>query len=280
MFDEYGNAGIEQLLKSDRRLVTIVSTPFYLSIVSGKGGVGKSTVAANLAIALAEQSLRVGLIDADIYGFSIPAIMGVRGEPDADTSQQNRIKPIERHGVKLMSSGFLRPDNQPVVMRGPMLGRVLNTFLNQVDWGELDILLFDMPPGTGDVPLDLHSMLGSGANELIVTTPHDVASEVAFRAGAMTARTGNRLLGVIENMAYLPCPDCGTYINLLGEHGGDKLKESLRSEVWARLPFELQSRSSEAGPGIYPDSSETGRQLRIVAGRIARIMADEHAAAQ
>jgi ATP-binding protein involved in chromosome partitioning len=265
-------------LKSDRRLVTIVNTPFYLSIVSGKGGVGKSTIAANLAIALAEQSLRVGLIDADIYGFSIPAIMGVRSEPDTAASQ-NRIKPIERHGVKLMSSGFLRQDNQPVVMRGPMLGRVLNTFLNQVDWGELDILLFDMPPGTGDVPLDLHSMLGSGANELIVTTPHDVASEVAFRAGAMTARTGNRLLGVIENMAYLPCPDCGSYINLLGEHGGDRLKESLHSEVWARLPFELQSRT-EAGPGIYSDSSETGRQLRIVADRIARLMADEHAAAQ
>lgn len=152
-----------------------------------------------------------------------------------------------------------------------MLGRVLNTFLNQVDWGELDILIFDMPPGTGDIPLDLHQMLGGSANELVVTTPHEVASEVAFRAGAMTARTGNRLLGVIENMSHLQCPDCGRTIPLLGQGGGAKLQESLQCEVWARLPFEINPRSS-MGPGIYPETTETGRSLRQVAGRIEALV--------
>lgn len=244
----------------------LLNKPIYLSIVSGKGGVGKSTVSVNLACALAGTGRKVGLIDADIYGFSIPGLMGVRDEPE---SVNGRLHPVTRFGVRMMSSGFLRTDNQPVIMRGPMLGRVIRTFLQDVEWGELDYLLFDMPPGTGDIPLDLHELLGS-CRELVITTPHETASEVAFRAGAMTERTGHELIGVIENMAYLECPGCEGKLYPFGEHGGSKLAASLRAPLLARLPIERIPQDSPA-PGVYTADSRSGGIYRELAELVANV---------
>ncbi|MCP8969419.1 Mrp/NBP35 family ATP-binding protein [Ectobacillus ponti] len=240
--------------------------PVHVSIVSGKGGVGKSTVSANLAVSLSRLGKKVGLIDADIYGFSIPSMMEVRMEPE---TVQERLQPIEKFGVKLMSSGFLRLDNQPVVMRGPMLGRVLKTFLHTVDWGELDYLLFDLPPGTGDIPLDLHDLV-KDMREIVVTTPHETASEVAFRAGAMTARTGNEILGVVENMSYIQCGCCDKPLYPFGENGGKQLAESLRSRVLAQFPIERPGQEAPA-LGIYHEDSLIGRQYRELADDVIRL---------
>lgn len=245
---------------------TIGQPPIYLSIVSGKGGVGKSTVAANLAVALADRGYRVGLIDADIYGFSIPSLMGVRDEPK---TVNDRLIPVERFGVRLMSSGLIRGDNQPVIMRGPMLGRVIRNFLQEADWGELDYMLFDMPPGTGDIPLDLHEMLGH-SKELLVTTPNETASEVAFRAGAMTARTGHEMIGIVENMAYMDCPGCDGKIYPFGEDGGVKLSAALRTPLLARLPVERTGAGAPA-PGVYDPSSSCGRLYSDLADSVVRL---------
>lgn len=236
--------------------------PVYLAIVSGKGGVGKSTVAANLAVSLAERNYKVGLIDADIYGFSLPSLMGVRNKPE---SAGEKLQPVNAMGVRLMSSGFLREDNQPVIM----LGRVIRTFVNGVDWGDLDYLLFDLPPGTGDIPLDLHDLLSAagGLKELVVTTPHETAAEVAFRAGAMTERTGHEIVGVVENMAYMHCPDCSGRIHAFGRAGGSRLCEALRSELLVQLPLEAPNPNT-AAPGLYEASSEAGGKFRELADKV------------
>jgi ATP-binding protein involved in chromosome partitioning len=250
-----------------------MNDPIYLSIVSGKGGVGKSTVAANLAVALARKGYRVGLIDADIYGFSVPSLMDAREEPK---SEQGKIRPIHRLGVRLMSSGFLRNDNQPVVLRGPMLGRIIRNFLREVEWGELDYLLFDMPPGTGDIPLDLHEMLGD-CKELLVTTPNETASEVAFRAGAMTARTGHELIGIVENMAYMACPGCEGKLYPFGEDGGRKLSAALRAPLLAQFPIERVGPDAPA-TGIYPEDSPCGRLYVSLADEVLGATASPPAA--
>jgi ATP-binding protein involved in chromosome partitioning len=240
----------------------------HLSVVSGKGGVGKSTVAANLAVALASAGVRVGLIDADIYGFSQPSLMEIREEP---RTVEGRLIPPEKLGVRLMSSGFLRPDNQPVTLRGPMLGRILRTFLRDVEWGELDVLLFDMPPGTGDIPLDLHDLIGH-SHEIVVTTPHETAAEVAFRAGAMTARTGHSILGVVENMAYIECPHCRGAVHPLGDGGGTRLAEALRCPLLLRLPMEPPGANAPAR-GLYRGDSAAGRAFRTLAGTVLDLVA-------
>lgn len=180
----------------------------FIAIASGKGGVGKSTVTVNLAVALARKGKRVGLIDADIYGFSIPDMMGIEEGPVVD---EGTIIPVERFGVKVMSMGFFIRENSPVIWRGPMLGKMLRQFFADVGWGELDYLLLDLPPGTGDVALDVHQMLPH-SKEIIVTTPHATAAFVAARAGSMALQTEHEILGVIENMAYYECSSCGKRI--------------------------------------------------------------------
>jgi ATP-binding protein involved in chromosome partitioning len=235
----------------------------HLSIVSGKGGVGKSTVTANLAVSLAMKGKKVGLIDSDIYGFSIPSIMDIREEA---LTINHRLQPIEKFGVKVMSSGFLRTDNQPIVMRGPMLGKVIRTFLKDVEWGELDYLLFDLPPGTGDIPLDLHELLKEQW-EIIVTTPHETASEVAFRAGAMTERTGNKILGVVENMAYFQCTHCDEQIHVFGSSGGRILADSLNCTVLSRFPLERPHPTNPA-LGIYHPDSQMRQHYHLLADSI------------
>lgn len=258
------NIKLNEILK--HALEKQTKRPTFLSVVSGKGGVGKSTVAVNLAVSMKEQGKKIGLVDADIYGFSIPSLMQVREEPQ---TINERLQPIEKFGVKLMSSGFLRTDNQPITLRGPMLGRIIKTFLFDVDWGELDYLIFDLPPGTGDIPLDIHDMVGN-CKEIVVTTPHDTASEVAFRAGAMTAKTGHEILGVVENMSYITCPDCSKDIHLFEGNGGAKLSSSLRAPLLVRIPMQPTGHGAPA-PGVYHKDSNPGRKYRELAEKVLAV---------
>jgi ATP-binding protein involved in chromosome partitioning len=202
------------------------------AVASGKGGVGKSSVTANLAASLARQGLSVGVVDADIYGFSIPRMLGVEGRP---TQVDDMILPPVSHDVKVISIGMFVPGNQPVVWRGPMLHRALQQFLADVFWGDLDVLLLDLPPGTGDIAISTAQLL-PGAEILVVTTPQQAAAEVAERAGAIALQTHQRVTGVIENMSWLELPD-GTRQEIFGSGGGREVAESLTRAIGAEVPL-------------------------------------------
>ncbi|UVI31871.1 Mrp/NBP35 family ATP-binding protein [Paenibacillus spongiae] len=205
----------------------------FLAVASGKGGVGKSTVTVNLASALVRAGKRVGVIDADIYGFSIPRMLGVE---DVRQTDKNHIVPVERYGMHIISTGFFVSEHNPVIWRGPMLGKMLNTFLNEVKWPELDYMIIDLPPGTGDVALDINRRIPQCA-EIIVTTPHATASGVATRAGAMAIQTEHRILGVVENMSYYE-DETGKKHYLFGRSGGKQLAERLQTELLAQIPID------------------------------------------
>src|SRR5262252_8023678 len=186
------------------------------AIASGKGGVGKSSVTVNLATALAATGQKVGVLDADIYGHSVPRMLGVTGRP---TQVEQMIMPPVAHGVKAISSGMLKKGNEPLPLRGPILHRLLQQFLADVYWGDLDVLLLDLPPGTGDVAISAGHLI-PGAELIVVTTPQLAAAEVAERAGALASQLHQRIAGVIENMAYLSCPHCAERIEVFGSGGG------------------------------------------------------------
>jgi ATP-binding protein involved in chromosome partitioning len=202
------------------------------AVASGKGGVGKSSVTVNLAAALAQDGLRVGVVDADVYGFSVPRMLGVEQRP---TQVDDMILPPIAHEVKVISIGMFVPGNQPVVWRGPMLHRALQQFLSDVFWGDLDVLLLDLPPGTGDIAISTAQLL-PGAEILVVTTPQRAAAEVAERAGAISLQTHQQIVGVIENMSWLEQPD-GTRMDLFGSGGGQAVAESLSRSVGAPVPL-------------------------------------------
>ncbi|CCH78018.1 Protein mrp homolog [Nostocoides japonicum T1-X7] len=202
------------------------------AVASGKGGVGKSSVTANLAAAMAENGLRVGVVDADIYGFSIPRMLGVTNRP---TQVDDMILPPIAHEVKVISIGMFVPGNQPVVWRGPMLHRALQQFLADVFWGDLDVLLLDLPPGTGDIAISVAQLI-PGAEILVVTTPQQAAAEVAERAGAIAVQTHQRIAGVIENMSWLELPD-GTRQEIFGSGGGADVAASLTRTIGADVPL-------------------------------------------
>jgi ATP-binding protein involved in chromosome partitioning len=202
------------------------------AVASGKGGVGKSSVTVNLAAAMAAEGLRVGVVDADVYGFSVPRMLGVTLRP---TQVDDMILPPIAHDVKVISIGMFVPGNQPVVWRGPMLHRALQQFLADVFWGDLDVLLLDLPPGTGDIAISVAQLI-PGAEILVVTTPQQAAAEVAERAGAIALQTHQHIVGVVENMAWLELPD-GTRMELFGAGGGQIVADSLTRAVGAPVPL-------------------------------------------
>jgi len=202
------------------------------AVASGKGGVGKSSVTVNLAVALARRGLQVGVLDADIYGFSVPRMLGVDGKP---TQVEKMIMPPQAHGVKVISIGMFTPGNTAVVWRGPMLHRALQQFLSDVYWGDLDVLLMDLPPGTGDIAISLAQLVPS-AELLVVTTPQLAAREVAERAGSIALQTHQQIVGVVENMSWLVQPD-GSRLELFGAGGGQAVADSLTEATGTRVPL-------------------------------------------
>jgi ATP-binding protein involved in chromosome partitioning len=243
------------------------------AIASGKGGVGKSTVTVNLAAALAARGLSVGVLDADIYGFSVPRMLGVTARP---TRVGEMILPPVSHGVKVISVGMFVDGNVPVVWRGPMLHRALQQFLADVYWGDLDILLLDLPPGTGDIAISTAQLVPT-AELLVVTTPQLAAAEVAERAGAIAMQTRQRLVGVVENMAAMVLPD-GSTLELFGSGGGDAVAATLSRvtgtdvPLLGRIPLDIDLRS--AGDTGIPlvlgeGSSPAARAMLEIAGAIA-----------
>ncbi|AOH53284.1 ATP-binding protein [Peribacillus muralis] len=230
----------------------------FIAVTSGKGGVGKSTVTVNLATALARMGKKVGILDADIYGFSIPAMMEVKQKP---TMIDKTAIPVISNGVKIMSMGFFTENNNPVMWRGPMLNKWIQNFLTNTHWGELDYLLLDLPPGTGDVAIDVAAMIPQ-SREIIVTTPHNVASYVASRAGAMAKHTKHEVLGIVENMSYYEEQD-GSRNYLFGKGGGDMLAHQLESEVIARIPFAKREENNHSN--VYDEDSLTGEMFASLA---------------
>jgi ATP-binding protein involved in chromosome partitioning len=243
------------------------------AVASGKGGVGKSSVTVNLAAALAARGLSVGVVDADIYGHSVPRMLGAEGAP---TRVEDMIMPPQSHGVKVISIGMFTPGNAAVVWRGPMLHRALQQFLADVYWGDLDVLLLDLPPGTGDIAISVAQLLPN-AEILVVTTPQAAAAEVAERAGAIALQTHQRVVGVIENMSWLELPD-GSRMEVFGAGGGAAVAESLTRTIGAQVPvlgqIPLDTRVREGGDAGTPivlaePESPAARALAQVADRLA-----------
>jgi ATP-binding protein involved in chromosome partitioning len=203
------------------------------AVASGKGGVGKSSVTVNLAASMAKRGLSVGVVDADIYGHSVPRMLGVTGRP---TQVEDMIMPPVAHDVKVISIGMFVANNAPVVWRGPMLHRALQQFLADVYWGDLDVLLMDLPPGTGDIAISV-AQLVPPAELLVVTTPQQAAAEVAERAGTIALQTHQQIAGVIENMSWLPCPHCDERIDVFGTGGGQRVADGLSQAVGAPVPL-------------------------------------------
>lgn len=252
------------------------NTTKVIAIASGKGGVGKSSLTANLAVAIAGTGQSVGLVDADIYGHSIPRMLGV---VDAPTAVNGMILPPESHGVRVISMLPFKPGGvtQAVAFRGPMLHRALDQFITDVFWGDLDVLLLDLPPGTGDVAISVAQILPK-AELIVVTTPQAAAAEVSIRAGMLASQTHQRVMGVIENMSGFPCPHCGEPIDLFGRGGGALVAESLTKElgtevpILGRVPFDVRLR--EGGDSGIPllasdDDSAAATAIRSIADAIA-----------
>ena len=232
-----------------------------IAVASGKGGVGKSTVTANLAVALAARGLAVGVIDADVHGYSIPALLGTGQKP---TRVGGMMMPPEAHGVRLVSIGMFVEGNRSVSWRGPMLHRTIQQFLADVWWGDLDVLLIDMPPGTGDVAISLGQLLPH-AEVLVVTTPQRAAAEVAERAAEVARQTGQLVLGVVENMAGLAQPD-GSILDLFGSGGGDETARRLGVPLLARIPLSIALRKGgDAGEPVVTAEPDDPAAAAVIA---------------
>ncbi len=244
-----------------------------IAIASGKGGVGKSTVAANLAIALAKTGAKVGLLDCDVYGPSMPLMFGLVGRQPQVTADQ-KIIPLEAHGIRVMSIGFLTSEKTPVIWRGPMVHQILQQFLTRVTWGELDYLLLDLPPGTGDAQLTLtQSAPLSGA--VIVTTPQEVSLIDARKGLEMFYKVKVPVLGLIENMSYFACPDCGKVTKIFRSGGGEKMSQELQIPLLGEIPIDPAIvETGDCGTPIVADrpNSQTAKIYQIIAGAIAAQM--------
>ncbi|MDI9641211.1 Mrp/NBP35 family ATP-binding protein [Kamptonema cortianum] len=240
-----------------------------IAIASGKGGVGKSTVTVNVAVALAQQGAKVGLLDADVYGPSIPLMMGTKGE--APLTRNSKIIPIERFGVKMMSLGFLIPDGQAPLWRGPMVAGTVRQLLADVAWGELDYLIVDLPPGTGDAPMTLAQQVPL-TGVVIVTTPHNVAANIAGSCASLFRRLNTSILGVIENMGTAVCQHCGQESRVFAGTSGEELATGLGVPYLGSVPLDAQvSESADRGlPSLiaHPESHQA-TAFREVSGQVA-----------
>jgi ATP-binding protein involved in chromosome partitioning len=244
------------------------------AVASGKGGVGKSSVTVNLAAAMAADGLAVGVLDADVYGFSVPRMLGVTQPP---TRVDDMILPPVAHDVKVISIGMFVPGNQPVVWRGPMLHRALEQFLTDVFWGDLDVLLLDLPPGTGDIAISTAQLLPT-AEILVVTTPQQAAAEVAERAGSIALQTKQHVVGVVENMSWLEQAD-GSRLELFGSGGGQSVADSLGRSIGSpvallgQIPLDVKLREGGDGglPVVLSDPDSVAAQaLRSIARQLGR----------
>jgi len=269
-------AGGDRLIPQVRNVV---------AVASGKGGVGKSTVATNVAVALGQTGARVGLVDADIYGPNIPLMMGFHEKPDLYGNEQQKIVPLMAYGIKLMSIGFfIGDDDNPVIWRGPMVHGAINQFLRDVDWGELDYLVVDLPPGTGDAPLSL-SQLVPVAGVIIVTTPQDVALQDVVKGVAMFEKLSVPIVGVIENMSYFVCPHCDGRTEIFGHGGGERISERYGIPLLGRIPLDVRIRTAgdEGHPIVLgePDSPLAAAfrsAAEQTAASISRLVLDRDAA--
>ncbi|HEY8135409.1 MAG TPA: Mrp/NBP35 family ATP-binding protein [Candidatus Limnocylindrales bacterium] len=243
-----------------------------IAVASGKGGVGKSTVSANLAVALAMEGASVGLLDADITGPNIPMMLGVEGAPAA--SAEGKITPLERYGVKVISIQFFVPEGQPIVWRGPLVGGAIQQFLKDVDWGELDYLVIDLPPGTSDAQLTLAQAVPiSGA--LLVTTPQDVALADVTKALAMFRRMSVPVMGIVENMSNFICPHCGEATEIFGRGGGQRFAQRNELEYFGGVPIDVKVRQGgDAGvPAVAQrEPGAAAEVLRALARQVAARM--------
>lgn len=244
-----------------------------IAVTSGKGGVGKSSMTANLAAAMTQAGLKVGVMDADIYGFSIPRMLGVDHDPQVIDGMI--IPPVGASGIKVMSIGMFVPDGQPVIWRGPMLHRALQQFLADVFWGDLDVLLIDMPPGTGDVAISIAQLLPN-SEVLVVTTPQVAAAEVAERAGSIASQTQQKVIGVVENMSYLPQPD-GSQLELFGSGGGASVSARLTAQLGyevpllAQVPLDIALREGgDAGRPVSLDGGPAASELVALATTLGK----------
>ena len=242
-----------------------------VAVSSGKGGVGKSMVSANLAASFAKQGLRVGLLDADIYGPNIPLMFGETRRPSVSGEKgREMIEPLEAHGVRLMSLGFLLDKEQPAIMRGPLITGILRQFLEQVDWGDLDVMVVDMPPGTGDAQLSLVQSIDVDG-VVMVTTPQDVATGDVRRGVKMFERVNTRVLGIVENMSGYLCPHCGEEVDIFGRGGGESLAAEMKLEFLGKVPLDpAVSRAGDAGTPTVVGSPESpaGSALTALASDI------------
>ena len=236
-----------------------------IAVSSCKGGVGKSTVSANLAVSLAKRGHNVGLMDADIHGPSMHMMMGVSDEPE---TRDGRIQPRESHGLRFMSLGLIAGEDTPVIWRGPLVGRMIQQFIVDVHWGELDYLIIDLPPGTGDAQLTLAQSLAlSGA--IVVTTPQAVAVEDALRGAEMFLKVDVPLIGVVENMSYFQCPDCDDKVGLFGDGGGERIAAHFGIPLLGRLPIiQAVREGGDNGRPIVLDDSEVAGAFETIAEHV------------
>lgn len=246
-----------------------------IAVSSGKGGVGKSTVAVNLATALAAAGARVGLMDADVYGPNVPTMIGEKRRPRVTGSKgREMIEPLESHGVRVMSLGFLLDDSQPAIMRGPLISGILKQFVEQVEWGALDYLIVDMPPGTGDAQLSLVQTVNVDG-VVMVTTPQDVSTGDVHRAIRMFERVETHVLGLVENMSGFVCPCCGTTYDLFGKGGGERLMEATGVPLLGQVPLDpaVREGGDEGAPIVIgaPESA-AAEALRAIADRVRQAL--------
>ncbi len=261
------------IINQNKEKASAVESPFLpkvktkIAIASGKGGVGKSTVSVNLAVALAKQGLKVGLLDSDIYGPSIPLMFGIKERPAFDGE---KLLPLEKFGVKLMSLGFLVTDDSPVIWRGPLVMRALQQLMSDVDWGELDIILFDMPPGTGDAQLTLsQSITLDGA--VIVTTPQDVALLDAVKGVEMFRKVNVPILGIVENMSYFVCTHCQERTDIFSSGGAKRESDRLKVDLLGEIPLNVDIRigGDEGEPIVEKDeTSDQAKAFMDIASKL------------